>query len=248
MSTNEALLAAQSDEWSRALDLLLALWRGRPASSLAQAIDQVGKRAAESVPAIVARNDGERHAAWWNRMPDADATTIGAICAEPLEADRPGEMVRRLHALVAKGPDPRVTMRVLDVFELPNLSMMWTHLQPFWIEMWKLLLRLRDPNTAVRVRAFRWLWHDLSEAEQFARSEQLSEREDQILAAYPGPPAFEDAGMLATLIGLAHARSPEALRRQERAAILLAAIAAAPDDEGPRLVYADFLLETTRGR
>jgi uncharacterized protein (TIGR02996 family) len=237
--------AVAADDLGEAVDQLLVAWRHTPAADVAAAIDAVTARACDGVTAPA-------NAAWNRALGELDAARRGALIDAVADTKGHVETLARIDELVALGADPRLSRRVGDLVETPIYNASVTRTSKFWNRVFELLPELGDPRLRARAAGWPAGWarmakrappradHALNPPEIERMVRRHAKLTPVLAAAYPAVPALADADAraCAAVIAALPARSAVPARIE---AELLAAIYAAPDDDGPRLVYADYL-------
>ena len=221
-----------------ALEPMLEVWRAIPDTELADAIVALGARAAGTYASIASTSD-ERDLAWLRLANAGDPATRTYLLATVTE----GDLVVRFTALLAF-PDPRTTARLVDLLitaePAPHLS--WA---AKWRPLMAALVKCRDPRTVDRVVAIADAWTDRLHVHGAAGRNCRASVEKllaKVRAAYSSPPPELPPAARAIIAAIATSALPETDDRETEAA-LRAAIYAAPADDGPRSVYADWLQE-----
>jgi len=198
------------------LDKLLAAWRETPSARLGAAIEQHAPR------------DDE----------------VGRAVAG-LQGQRTKELTRRVQALAELAPDPRVASALAGLVEQPPFTSQ--AMKKMWTSLFAQLVDHHvDPRNLERLRAVRlertfgatnmaaWMTDRLAETTarleaHFAAGEPRLPGDEALEALLPGEedrPSRTEPG-----------------REQRTEEQLLAEIAENPDDDAPRLVYADLVAE-----
>jgi len=235
----EALADLERGDERAALEGLLAAWRTTPSTALADVIDALDERLRSKKPSIKKSLPlAEREAEWTRVASEGRVEEVGWLLAQPWPGKWEGALARLL-ILVKHDRDPRVARhlaRVVD--ELPFDT---------WASMRFYRAAGESLGQAGDARALPALDRPERRRHNFEREYQalLAETAATLragLAAHAAPPPDDDAPLAAlrARLGLTRADAPST---SADAAELLAAIAAAPDDDGPRQVYGDLLLE-----
>jgi uncharacterized protein (TIGR02996 family) len=228
-----ARAALQHNRFDEALGALLLAWRTRPSARLAELITAVSERCKVEVAGVRGRT-AVATKAWLARADTATALEIPALL-EALADARSQQAMERLAHVARWMPDPRVDDAILGWIEaVPYRA---TSTRPFWTALWPLARAITDPRQLPRLERAEAAGVAVTMA-TFLRGKfaQLAEQLAPVLGGPHDEPSILDE--LATLIG---ARNLSIGSRNIEA--LLAAVYDAPDDEAPRLVYADALLE-----
>jgi uncharacterized protein (TIGR02996 family) len=234
-----ARAAIERGELGRALTALLDGWRGRPAASVADAIDRVSARA-PALPALASRRA-------WIAAADAEDPAALASLLRDLVTDgvTMPDLAKRVAHLAALPPDPRVAARLVSlVREQPFTAR--SSKKPLWQPVFAALVGPHaDPRSIAALGAL--------DARAFGRTDMAGWLREQVASAiatlearFPSPPTVTAAldralASLAAIAGPATVTPPRATASSE--ADLLAQVYASPDDDAPRLVYADCLLD-----
>jgi uncharacterized protein (TIGR02996 family) len=230
-----AIEALQGARYADALPPLLVLWRTRPIEPLAEAIAEASRRARVPLPRTRGKS-AAAIAAWNQRAATAAPHEIPALLDGI--ADVPSTIATaRLERLAAWLPDPRVDEAIVTLLEaVPYRA---TSTKPFWAALFVLAEGITDPRqlprldradaTGVATSMATWLR---------ARLAKLREHLAPRLRAAGAAPAWSPIEQIGSLLA-----PLELSRRSENLAALLQAIHDAPDDDAPRAVYADALLE-----
>lgn len=238
------------------LSALLEAWRQRPALALAELIEAASARApAEPLPGAKTAKDAL--VAWVERARRGDPLDLPVLLAalEQAWADfRPVALVPRLEELKARTPDPRMTEPLLRLLRRLSLGNAGHASVKVWGRLVTLLVQCGDPRVEPALAEY-LAWLDaLPVRRTYAGSHvahRVKEARERLLARQPG--GSEGAPMLGpeeeilvaalrtTAAGAVVAAPLERVSASEQD--LLAAIHAAPEDDAPRLVYADWLVE-----
>jgi uncharacterized protein (TIGR02996 family) len=223
------------------------MWRTTPARELADAIAQIGERAREGLEPPVGKTAADRNKAWNAAAKAGDAVMRGVLIESVAQTRGCNDTLARIE-LLAKHPDPRLAARLGDFVEDPIYNATMPRTTKFWKRIFVLLAKAGDPRLLERARAFPAAWKaskKLTGSEKdvfpkrFARDcLPLLEKEYG-----DGVPALSsaEAKLLAAIVD---ARAPAAAPASSVGeAELLAAVFANPDDDAPRMVYADWLQE-----
>jgi uncharacterized protein (TIGR02996 family) len=240
--------AAQALETSKpaeALDPLRAAWQVVRSRELGDLLDRVSASAGSAGP-FPGKTAKARHEAWLALAAQRSPRDIERLLSVLLEGVKSPEAAERLDALASFAPDGRIANALAAIAARPPFQAQTT--KPFWKKLFPLLVTHADPRTldvlgpladgyVARVGAVAmgtYMKNQLDAA--------LTKIRTDLAAAPPLPDAAESA--LRQLAAHVPAPSPHALAVAEKTEEdLLAAIAVAPDDDAPRLVYADWLQE-----
>lgn len=233
-----ALAFARAGDFAAALAPMLEVWRETPDPKLADAITAIGAAAGRNKYAPIARTAAQRDRAWLDLANADDPAIRGSLLATVDE----GDLVARFTALLAF-PDPRTAARLVEVLLAPDPA-------PYlrWAVKWRPLMAALatcgDPRVLDCVAEISTAWNDrvgnFGAAARDCRA-RVAKLLAKARAAYPkSPPKLPPAAreIVATIV----ATAPHTDDR-EMDAELRAAIYAAPVDDGPRAIYADWLQE-----
>ncbi|MBL8938072.1 MAG: TIGR02996 domain-containing protein, partial [Archangium sp.] len=217
-----------------ALQSLVAAWAERPLPELAALVERF--EAAFPPPAF----DGDTKA-FVKRAKKPTVTEVGTL-ARALVAGKTAETIERLGALTPRRDDPRVSSALLQLITLAP----WTSdgARPVWTKTFELVARIADPRLlelAPRLPA-EWKFREAQREWMQVQLRRAVEAVDATRAKAPvaalSKPETKALDQLAALL-----KPQTTSATQSDAASLLAAIYANPDDDAPRLVYADWCLE-----
>lgn len=224
---------AQTD--AARLDALLAAWRVRRFPLLADLVGLAAKRAAPSI--VFADRRADQQAQWLAVAAPRDPATLDWLI-EHLVSSQSGASKLRIRELAGWPADPRMATALLDVARGKPLTSRQN--RPFWTQLFRIVQEqlhagaaplLHEMLQTVSVTEFDVLYR--------ARLLDLEVR----LAALPAVPAptAEEAALLdaiAAILQLDSARAAEKTIDD-----FLREIWQTPLDDGPREVFADWLLE-----
>lgn len=221
--------AAVGKDPRKALAPLLEAWSAQPAIETSRLISLL--EAVVAPPAF----DGET-AAWVRAAKSADAWTKSSLL-QRVRGKTIADTQARLTAALAWGADPR-TARVLEemVTELP-----WTSdsSKPLWRVIYAGITKMKDPRFAALARSLPPKWVVRENISGWLTNSFVKAAGEGTVKPL-GADVLEAVGKLGQkLEALAPKKKPIA---QDEAG-LLADVYANPDDDAPRLVYADWLLE-----
>ena len=183
-------------------------------------------------PPLVRGKSNEALGAWSTRAAKATPQDIPALLAVLADATS-GDGLKRLRTIAKWMPDPRIDTALVDLID--RVPYRATSTRPFWTALFALAAKITD------VRQLRRL--DALQADGVALTMQIWLRAKiatlrESTTAQRVNPKTREVGELAALLG------PRKLSVGSRnIEALLSAIYDAPDDDAPRLVYADALLE-----
>ncbi|MBA3499805.1 MAG: TIGR02996 domain-containing protein, partial [Deltaproteobacteria bacterium] len=229
MSLETAVEALQKNEPAQALSALLVAWRGARHPRIADAIDVVSQQIANIAP-IPGKSVTERDDHWRAIAKKPQPTELPRLLAALWPKQwRPA---RPLLDLLDKWPeDPRLAAALVRAIVDPpynsNASMALYEL------MFEKLGKLGDRRglDALRDAAVRHRYLAAGIAKTIAAIEKR-----------PLPPIPDEPALAQITAHFAHVVA-SAANDEQRGAELLSAIYAAPDDDAPRAVYADWLSE-----
>jgi len=224
-----ALAAVRTQNMPDALAALLAAWKLEPSDGLAEVIGLVSARI--KVVPLTRGKGGAALAAWTARAAKATPQDL-PVLLETL-ADAPSSVgVKRLRVIAKHMPDPRVDAALVDL--LGRVPYRATSTQPFWNALFDLAAEITD---ARQVRRLESVNADgvAATMQSWLRQKIWALRDAIAIPTHPDPPEIAD---LEALLG------PRKLSMgSKNLEALLAAIYEAPDDDAPRFVLADALLE-----
>jgi uncharacterized protein (TIGR02996 family) len=233
---DKAHAALLRGDFSTALRELLAVWGTRKIAPLGDAIDAVGRAAAARIEPPTGKAPKDRKAAWLKMARKKDPALTSVLLADVTERliQDTWERFKKLDLT-----DPRVVQRIADVVEAAAYNPD-TH-PLIWKAMFGALCSSEDPRIVERVRGLSAKW-DANRALSSWRAERLHERRAGIMPvleqrSYASATAAEAAACTA-LVAAIPARAAVAGADE-----LLAAIHEQPDDDAPRMVYMDWLLQ-----
>jgi uncharacterized protein (TIGR02996 family) len=238
MSLAQASDAVDRQDLRATLEALLAAWRDRRSPAIADVIDLVSESLAAAQPKIEGKTRAAFQARWLEVASHDDAAELGPLLAV-LEQE-PCTMIRdRIDRLAVRPEDPRISRALVAFLARKPCPCTSTPNAPMWTQIWKLVTALRD----VRARAA------LEEQAAWSRSDAFAElvrtRAMRALAALVEPAALSaaDESLLARIAKQVSSVAPTmtAAPASTNDDELLQRIYDAPDDDAPRLVYADVL-------
>jgi uncharacterized protein (TIGR02996 family) len=202
---------------------LVAAWRLNPAVDLASIIVSLGAKLDRARAKLPGKDKQQRLSKWLAIEKGHDDVLTGWLLAHSFIHD-----LHRLQdpcmARIARWPrDPRLTDALVAKLEPGRYITLGA-----WAPLWKALAASRDPRALTSLHAWRARTSLPKRGAQAARVIAALEKD------FPTVPELTDRER--TLLGKA---SDEDAGEAE----LLAAVWASPNDDGPRLVYADFLHE-----
>ncbi|MCX5745896.1 MAG: TIGR02996 domain-containing protein [Proteobacteria bacterium] len=242
-AAHAALVAGDDGD---ALAHLLDAWRATPAIVLADAIELVGARAARAVhpPAGVTAED--RDAAWFAAAAAGDPVMRHRLVETVTDVLDDLAKVHRLQTL-ARVRDPRIAMKLVAFVAEPHASLVH-HVPTYWRPLFAMLEACGDPRVRAAVAGLSWSARLRREpaSRRAAFASRIAKVNARLAVAFPAPPPElddDDLALARDLIRRAHVPPPTAARAAAIEAGLLAAIYAAPAEDGPRAIYADWLQE-----
>lgn len=221
-----AVIAADRGDLLACLDALLAVWRARRLAAVGDAIDRVSRILTGGLPPIPPKQ-------WSSAASTRTAADIGRL-AESAADGKPGDAEKRMDELLGWPPDPRVG----EAFLVLAYTRFWSDRQRAWKLTTDLIVRNADRRFLDAANYFAEPTGD--NKARMANMRRLSRELPAALADVPAAPSPADESTLAELDAAITKYLAAAPMTEDK---LLADIAAAPDDDGPRLVYADWLTE-----
>ncbi|MEO8699864.1 MAG: TIGR02996 domain-containing protein [Kofleriaceae bacterium] len=228
-----ALVAIRANKLADALPLLLGAWRDQPSEKLAEVIAMVSVRTRVEAPRLRGKTAAAL-AAWMALAKKPGPANLPALLDSIADAAS-GEGIKRLAAIAKAMPDPRIDDALVTLME--TVPYRATSTRPFWNTLFPLAERITDPRQLSRI--------ERAEAAGVAQTmgDWLRVRYAKLVAE------------LAPRLGVPHAESPildelagllgprKLSVGTQNVTALLQAVYDAPDDDAPRLVYADALQE-----
>jgi uncharacterized protein (TIGR02996 family) len=228
-------------ESDRVLAGLLAAWQEQPAPELADAIERVSAQLPASPP-ITSRD------AWIAAADTEDPTALGSLLRDLVgEKVTMRDLAKRVAHLASLPGDPRVASRLVALIGQQPFTARSSK-RPLWEPLFATLAdRHADPRSVAALRALKPRAFGVTRMADWFR-EQVAELASTLAARFKKPPALTaaEAKSLAAIVARKPSKSPAPARRvatKATEADLLAAVFASPDEDAPRLVYADYLLE-----
>ena len=237
-----ARAAASRGDDAAALAQLLAAWRRTRHPRVAELVGKLGAQVARGRVLPKAKRKGGGDAAWLALAAGSDPGDVDVLLATIGEVDRPGD---RFAALLARGPDPRVATAIVKV-----LAATYHGRFAPWRPLFVGLATAGDPRVRDRLAEIRRVWLDGIAAWSKSHRVPVERGVETCLAAarttlaairVRAPSAAEAADLDAIDAQLAGAAT--AARDPATEAALLGAIYADPASDGPRAIYADWLIE-----
>jgi len=224
-SIADAIAHLDAGRIAPAIDVMVAVWRGARGPQLATAIDRASLLLRDVDLPIVA--PPKKSLEPWLALLAEHGTAAMPRLLRHLNTGGAAFAERRLLELANLPDDPRVSYRLAEVSCFYGISPERTQ---YWKATFELLARHRDIRTYAPLRdQFRSF-----EGTYYNHHRQGKRLIGGLVLADATAPV-EDIRALDAAIARAEAKQP----RTERE--LIAAIAAAPDDDAPRKVYADWL-------
>jgi uncharacterized protein (TIGR02996 family) len=226
VGVNDVKAAREAGDWERALGLALERWREKRAGVISAALVGLSAQAAREYAAPKERINKDFHARWLDAAKSAwgRAWALGTITHQlpgsDLESRATVALVERCRALVRTGPDPRSAEAALNLLAQATPLAGWTSSN-------SALAAVFVANADARVVG-------LVAAAQAKSPMDLPRKVTKLRALEVPLEADEEAAWRALLPARAPTQDPAAL---------LAEIAKAPGDDGPRAVLADLLQE-----
>jgi uncharacterized protein (TIGR02996 family) len=234
-----ALAHAKAGEIQPAIAALLEAWRANRAPALADVIDRANRLLPSYHRALPADRDAANAA--WNAAFAADPFAALPMLVHHLHTGSISEGEHHLLDLASLPDDPRIAIHLAEIARGHTISPERTQ---YWKTYWEILARTGD------VRVLPTLCDEFADftGTYFDNHRQGRRILAPLLALRDAPPPVLDAtaGKLVKQIEAALAALEQRADTTERD--LLAAIAGSPADAGPRLVYADWLLEREHPR
>jgi uncharacterized protein (TIGR02996 family) len=224
---------------AKALDAMIVAWKGRKLSRLGDAIDALD---AQLPKPTVAPGDQR---GFFKGLKTAKSAELGAfytvVCGGQI-----GGAGSRITAAQKKGNgDPRLAAALLGIVR----DVPWTSSgsRGAWRVVFDTLDGLDDPRVLERGDAARANWKFREDQRQFLDAQLrplLESYKERWPGGVPKPTADEDKLLAKIEKAIGSSAAPSGKKGQPQGEeALLAAIYDAPDDDGPRLVYADYLTE-----
>jgi uncharacterized protein (TIGR02996 family) len=229
----DGALASIASDPARALPGLLTAWRATPDPALADLIARVSARIAR--PALPTQPVTGLMAAWLSCETAGDPADVDRLLA-PLRLGLVKDVSERLAVLARRPADPRIAAAAMSIFVEQPFTAQTS--RPLYTAAARLVEAMRDPRAVASIdatiakipRGARALAFHGFLAEKLARLRKIVA-------------SFTDATLAGDVAKRVAQAAPVATDDEPR---LLAAIWAAPGDDAPRQVYADWLQE--RGR
>lgn len=238
----QAIKRARAGDHVGVLDVLVSAWPLAPSPELAALIDAATALTRPLASELRGKTKAAREA--WNALAAARSPRDVGLLLESLADVSSADGALRLDTVATWRTDPRIEEAVVRLLE--TVPYRATSTKKFWTKLWPFVYAIKNPTLLPRLEAVDasiqknvavtmgdWLRGQLAKA--------LAELRP-VLGAPTEPIARRTAELIADL-ATELGRAAGGDTGQEELDHLLAAIYAAPDDDGPRLVYADALLE-----
>lgn len=219
---------------------LIDAWRTYESPILAELVEAASVRAIAEQPA---RDDGgtlpEKQARWLEVAEKGAPVDLPWLLESAVTARRQETLIRL--RVVAKLPrDPRIAATILECCANPELR---SH-SPVWTLIFSILRNARDPRLAPRVAELTVQLRPVTDFDRllYAHLERLAlvtAAREPLSSPHPAPELI--AQLTARL--LKDATAVAEIVRVKTAEDFMAEIWATPDDDGPREVFADWLIE-----
>lgn len=232
---DQAKAALEQKKPETALGHLVAAWRERPLAELGELVE----RFEVAFPPAPFEGSAKDFVAAAKKP---SVTTLGAL-AKAAVAPKTAETIDRLDALAPHRDDPRVASALLSLIR----DVPWTSdgARPVFVRTFELLVKIADPRLLMLAPSLPTGWK-FRENQREWMARQLERAVEAVATARAKKPLEPlSAAEHSVVKALAAALTPKAKPTSSGASKeqLLAEVYARPDDDGPRLVLADFLLE-----
>jgi uncharacterized protein (TIGR02996 family) len=223
---------------------LVDAWRGGRAAELATLVEEAGRRVTR--PALAVKPAAAATKAWKACLKSGDAADVDRLCTAATSATV-AQMIEGFESLAKQPADPRIARMALRVFE--NQPVRSKAARGIYPAATALIVAMQDPRSAAivaDVKKHKMPGLGLEGGVDFRDyfTKQVARLEKAVAAIPPAIPLADKSTTLVNTIADALAATGTAERNADtNEHALLAAIWAAPDDDGPRQVYADFLQE-----
>jgi uncharacterized protein (TIGR02996 family) len=236
-----ARAALDAGELELALDRLVGYWGGCRSSELAASIERLGLMIDAGKPGPAGKTKKDRQAAWMAAAQHPAPHAIGPLLASLRDAQL-ADVELRIAALVGWQPDPRVAQAMMQQVN----DLMLGARDGLWRAVYAALVHHADPRSAADLHARHTrLEHAHTAHRHISEGRAIRARYEELTAALArdhqlAPNQAEHAEAIATkLAALVDAgEDDDAAEIEQR---MVAAILADWDDDGPRLVYSDWL-------
>ena len=213
-------------EYEAALEIMIDAWRDTRAPALADAID--------AVDALDTGSPEPLKTADWLAAAKKAKTHRARGALLRTACIRPANDITKALAAIKAWDDPRLTKRIVDL--LVALPFSGTRTRDTWRNVFAAAKLLDDPRFLAIATTLPSTWNVGAETKGFLTN-RLAEVTNGL--ALPALPAALETELVAFVGELGKARPSPAANE----VALLEAIYANPDDDAPRLVYADWLQE-----
>jgi uncharacterized protein (TIGR02996 family) len=251
VSLQRAVESAQKGEVGAALEALVVAWQRAPAQAIGDAIVAVGALADLLEAPLGGKTAAEREENWRARAAENRAAALGPLLATVMETKGSSQTQERL-ALLLWARDPRLSDLVGKWLQKPPYNGSASRTNQYWKFLFSWLAQLGDPRLLTLARGLPEAWKvaPISDHERAMLNKRLAKVMPEIEAAYAtgfAALSTDDEARCREVVALLSKAGQGAAAERAGAkaseAELLAAVYAAPDDDGPRLVYADWLAE-----
>lgn len=224
------LLATRGLDDEPLLGALLAAYRGRPLAELVELIEAVGQRCKK--PLALRGSLNEQHAVWLAAGDARDPATLDGLI-ETLVTGRVEYSLERIAKLGGWPADPRLATRLLELVEGRRAISKRT----FWQTVFQLISKNLHPGNAASIaRQLQMRPQTVLEKVLVRRLGNVAARLDKLSPPSPSTAEREALAVLGKRLAIASERA--AVKTEED---FLKEIWAAPLDDGPREVFADWL-------
>jgi uncharacterized protein (TIGR02996 family) len=240
-SLASARAALEAGELELALDRMVGYWAGCRSPELAAWIERLGLIVDADKPGPGGKTKKDRQAAWLAAAQHPAPHTIGPLLASLRDAQL-ADVEIRVAALAEWQPDPRVAQAMMQLVH----DIMLGARDGLWRAVYAALVAHADPRTAADLHArHARLEHANVAHRHICEGRAIRARYEQLTAALAGEhrltadQAEHGEAIAAKLAALVDASDDEDAAAIEQR--MVAAILADWDDDGPRLVYSDWL-------
>jgi uncharacterized protein (TIGR02996 family) len=235
----EVRRVVEQGELAEALDLLVAYWAQRRSPTIAALIDRLGLLVDEQQQAPTGKTQKARQAAWMEAAERPRPSAIGPLLASLRDAQLT-DVEARIEAMIDWQPDPRVARAM----QLLSKDHMLGARNRLWKAVYDVLVHHADPRVAEDVRERHERLHNARVLHRhIAEGRELRRVFEAFTAAVEADHALTSdqdehaEAIAARLAAQVDQQSDDADVERK----LVEAIVAAWDDDGPRLVYSDWL-------
>ena len=223
--------AAAASTPAEILAALLEAWADNPHPAIAELVDAVVRRALETrEPKKLAATLADRHAQWLVISRARDPLDLDWLIAS-LVPSRVEQARERLTELDAWPDDPRIVIGLLGLCRTKPLV---TH-RPLWTQIFRAIRRRLAPHAMPVVTELAAI-SPVTSFDQYLRAKLARLISSHV--ARVAPPDASVVARIASSLDLGHERAS-----RRTAADLFREVWAAPADDGPRQVLADWLTE-----